>query len=205
MKSATTRCLRSFLKGALLPLFSFVVTLSLGVTGYIKFNGNGALNFDIVQRSFYDTIQLFILEYDFDSGHNVFIQIARWSGALILIWGAVKLYFYFFRQILVYTRIALWRNHIIFYGLSGYGSYTLHSFLADKPRAKIVCIDPDNILQEKLGSRRVLHLTGHDSSAALLRRAGAGHAKILIANSGDDITNIQILRSACDFSANRKT
>ncbi|MBN1481151.1 hypothetical protein EH223_01680 [candidate division KSB1 bacterium] len=199
MQPEKKRWLRDSFKGALLPVVSCVITLALGITGYIQYYGVNGVTLDVMQRALYDTLQLFILEYDFDKNHNILIKLASWTGTVLLIWGATKIYVAVFRRTILYRRISLWKNHVILYGASEHARHTLESFIQAEPKTRIVYIDTNESTREWLSTRYVIHISPSDSPFSRLRLAGVGRAKYLIATTSDDITNIHILRLALDI------
>jgi len=170
-----------------------LVALLLGVAGFYQLEHQRKDFLTILYLAF----QLLTLESGAPDTVTVIpwtLQVARWLApgalayaALKAIWSALNNYFYL-------LKLGRLKSHVIICGLGEKGKTLVESFL--KKNAKIVIIEKDKrnelVLYYKSKGVFVIHENAVDSFT--LKKAGIEDAEILIAATGNDLNNLEIVK-----------
>lgn len=160
----------------------------LGFWGYRHIDGE-----DIgVADALYRSLQLFVLESDPDLPENTALQIARVLAPLSVAAAAARAVYALFRAQLENVGLRRTKDHVVVVGLGRRGRYLAERFGGGAGRVVAIEQDPGNpaIASCRLGGGRVL--VGDATEVRMLRRARADQARVLVALSSDDETNVEV-------------
>lgn len=153
----------------------------------------------------YLALQLFILESGAVPGPVPWeLEVARFAAPAVAAYTAVRAVALLFGEELERLRVRLRRNHVVVCGLGRKG-LLLATTLRDRgERVTVVEEDAENEWIGAARSRRIPVLVGDARAAELLRAARAGRARHLVAVTGDDGINAEIVVRARSLAERRR-
>lgn len=154
-------------------------------------------------RKLYLTFLLFTTEsgekfYERESisflGH-IILNLARFLAIITLIYTIVWALFALLKDEYFLTKVKRMHDHVILCGLGEIG-FSLANNYDKKSNLVIIEKNVDNENLSKLKRKGVKIVKGNALDPQALEKAGVGHAKCLIALTGDDFSNLTIIRHA---------
>ncbi len=151
--------------------------------------------------SLYESLQLFALDGNAGQNANVYVQIARYLGPLVLGYAAVGAVLAMYGEQFNRFVVRRLRRHVVIAGLGAAGYRLANAFAADG--WPVVAIDSDaaNVSIAGCRERGIRVLVGDATDAKMLRQAGVDKAELLVALCGRDQVNIDVAAAARSVSA----
>lgn len=206
-RSERRRLLRSFWGDAKWWVIAslFVLALVLGFIGFREYEtavGGPAGFWDVLYRDF----QLFVFEsgaLDVPSAIPLSLQVARLLAPLVIVVFLNQAFTTVFRDQLQLLRVRRARGHVVVCGLGDGGLRLARSLRSQGFR--VVAVEHDEDLDHVEGCRAggVPVLVGDATDEAILRKAGTGRARCVVAVCGDDRVNAKIAAGARQLATNR--
>lgn len=171
--------------------FAAVFALFLGIIGFNSTESNSSLT------NIYLAFQLFTLESGALKGTiPLSLHIARWLAPATLAYAAIKAIFTVLNEDLRFLKLAGFRNHVIICGMGEKGAILAQSFLSRGERVVALDSDRSNENSALLRAAGVFTIRANAINADVLRKSRLTRAKYLVAVTGDNFTNIEVLRLA---------
>lgn len=143
------------------------------------------------------TIQLFFTKYSLDvSPPNILLQISRFIAPALMFSSIVYLITSHLRESYTRLTIRLSRGHIVICGLGLLGPVLVSHFCKYYSKVVVIEKDPKSTDIEFCRNEGAFILSGDASKSHILKAAGVGKAKYLIAVTGDDEVNADIAGTA---------
>jgi hypothetical protein len=167
------------------------VAFLLSYIGYLEYLPEaGKLN------AAYHTVQLFILHAPHNEEPLPFmLEIGRWMAAVTTLLAVINIVLYVFRYQYNQFRLTRIKNHTIICGLGDIGLAMTENFI-EKKRLIVVEKNQENeniSIVKKMG---VIVIVGNARDPQVLKKIRAKKADCLYAVTGDDFTNLTIIKNA---------
>jgi voltage-gated potassium channel Kch len=206
--TAAPASMRSFLarrEKALLWCLA-IAAAGLGYVGICRHLESLGKPYDALDIVYY-LVQLFIFRTGLGmESHEVHwtLRVARLLAPMVLGYAALKGLASVFREQLVGLRMSFLCKHVVVCGLGDKGLQLVRDLRGR--RLPVVVIESDGENREIATARGLgaLVVTGNATDEATLLRARVGHARILLAFTGDDGVNVEIVLAAHRLFAKRK-
>jgi hypothetical protein len=175
-----------------------LVTVWLGSVGFAKAVPQPAVGAVPVQASagwpqfLYQSLQLFVLEYNGPAAPPLELEIARWLALGVAFFAAVRALIAIFNVEVQQMRVHFARGHVVVCGLDRKGWLLAQSF--HREGELVVCIERDttNAFAHECQEDGIPVLYGDATKLAMLRKANVDHARLVYAVTGQDSTNADI-------------
>jgi hypothetical protein len=167
------------------------VVIVLGLIGFTK-----AYPKESILDSLYRTLQLFALGGAIPPRGNVYLEIGRFLGPLVIASAIIGTVVALYREQLKRFRMRHLRGHIVVAGLGAAGFRVAKAFAADDWSVVAIERDPANVAIEGCRERGIHVLLGDATDSHVLRQAGVGRAVLLVAMCGDDGANVDVAANA---------
>lgn len=185
--------------------FLWVLMLGIGISGFVKQGGA-----DGIERTFLDnlylTFQLGTLDYSGSSGPmNWQVQLARFVVPLLAAGTILQTASVVFREELARHRVRRLSGHTIVCGLGEVGARVAAAYVEAGDR--VVAIEPVAVTTASSGvAERLAHVfEGSAADPDQLAEAGLARAARLVVVTGQDATNVEVVRAAAGAAAGRRT
>lgn len=183
-------------------LVGAVLMVALGVVGFYQYfaaypeKAPGSFHSSVI----YLAIQLLILQSGaVDGDLSLALEIARFGAPVFTAFTAISALLAVFARRLADWRLQLQQDHIIVCGIGHKGQLIVEDLLARGDA--VVAVDPRPLEHGPAGPHgRAQIVTGDATDPAVLRRAGAKHARAIVAASGNDAANIDIAIRASELA-----
>jgi hypothetical protein len=152
-----------------------------------------------VLDSLYQTLHLFAFG-SVPSSPNIYLQIARFLGPLIVGYTALGAVVTVYREQLNRYSIRRMHHHVVIAGLGREGFRLAKAFAADDWSVVAVEQDPTSGAIVGCRERGIRVLVGDATDHLLLQSAGVGRAVLVLAMCGDDRRNLDVAAAARDVS-----
>jgi hypothetical protein len=186
--------------------------LSLAILVFLSFLTVllGYISFDLVfpdypfSRKLYYAFQLFSMEsgdrfYERGEVHSLMFVIiynsARFLAIFTLIYTILLALVSVLRDRFFQTRVRRMHGHSILCGLGEVGNAIVRN-CKDKHKLVIIENDPENENLEQYRKEGIKVITGNALDPEMLIKAGIEHASLLYALTGDDFSNLTVIRNA---------
>ncbi len=146
--------------------------------------------------SLYRTLQLFALGGSVPTHPNVYLEIARLLGPLVIASAILSTVFALYRDQLSRFRMRHLRGHVVVAGLGAAGFRVAKAFAEDDWSVLAVDQDANNVAMEGCRERGIHVLVGDATDVHVLRQAGVGRAVLLVVMCGDDGVNVDVAANA---------
>ncbi|MDA8083098.1 MAG: NAD-binding protein [Nitrospiraceae bacterium] len=175
-------------KWVLLVLTMVGLSLTLGVQGFIRYNGTGLLD------SLYNTLRLFTLNIDFQAGKKIPLplEVARWlapAATGVTIYKAIQ-------SILGYTNMlftAARGRHFIICGIDRGAGGLAEEIKYKGFRVIIIADSTDGLEARQLRKKGIPIIAGDPADADMLERAGVYNCSHLLCLDRDDSRNTSVV------------
>jgi voltage-gated potassium channel Kch len=173
-----------------------LVALVLGFWGFRQ-------HVDAVQRSIpddlYRTLQLFTLQFNTAPPIAIQLEIGRWLAWVVTVGATIGAILAILRDHVGRLRVAFTRHHVVICGLGRCGRRLALGFRDRGYPVVVIERDPFAPGVEPARREGIIVLPGDASELSVLRRAGVGKARYLIAVCGDDGINVDVAVNAHDL------
>jgi voltage-gated potassium channel Kch len=198
MRFSIYRSISSLLIKSQYYLLSIAFIFSL-ISGYLGFKNYYALLGKEIDcwNSLYLTIQLFVVQSgNIDGTVPLFLQIARFLAPLTLAIAAIKTVWAAFKKEVYALKVKSYKKHSIICGLGAAGQVIADNLLKANKKVIIIEKDPFNNSLSSYKAKGAYIIAGNSSDPAILKNARIETAKNIIAVTGDDILNIEIVHQS---------
>lgn len=182
----------------------FIISLILGVIGYERYYEYHKIPHNLV-NSFYNTLQLFVLESgSFSDYIPIELNIARFVAPLISLIAILITMLQVFRKQWDRFKISILKNHIIIIGYGPIGKNIAEDLLAKKK--KILVIDLNIDLNERgiLQNSKCKRMKADATDKKVLKKARVRHAEAVYILTESDSTQIQVCLELYQLVKERK-
>ncbi len=173
-----------------------LVTVILGTEGFAKIPpgqpGNPTPGPDSWPHYFYQSLQLFVLEYNGPAAPPLELALARWLALGVAFFAAARTLIAIFNLEFQQMRVHFAHGHVVICGLDRKGWLLALAF--HREGEQVVCIerDPGNAYAAECRAEGIPVLYGDATKPAMLRKANVDHARLVFAVTGQDSTNADI-------------
>jgi TrkA family protein/RyR domain-containing protein len=175
------------------PVVTSVAALLVLIFGVVGFQQAPGASFD---DSLYRAVQLFGFGGNPPDDPNVWLQIARFLGPVIVGYAAIRGVLALYREQFDLLRVRSLRNHVVIAGLGDTG-YRIATALDQEDRRTVAIVsDPSSPVIEGCRERGILVVKGDATDPAVIEKAGVLHAALLVVTCGDDATNVDVAAAA---------
>lgn len=174
-------------------LFCAFVAFSLGCIGFYQVSVQAHINVSIFDI-FYNSASLFFFQFYGESGNvPISLEISRWLAPFSLSYAAIKTVLAILGEKVDRVKVRWLSGHAIVFGLNERSKNTVQSLLNDG--IPVVCIDESASLHNWLKKRGGHFLPKFAETKELLEYCNILEAQYLLAATGDDRNNIEIVHS----------
>jgi len=149
----------------------------------------------------YESLQLFTLDGNAGQSANVYLQIARYLGPIVLGYAAVGAILAMYGEQFNRFFVRRLRRHVVVAGLGAAGYRLASAFAADGWQVVAIDSDPTNVSIAGCRDRGIHVLVGDATDTKVLRQVGLDKAELLVALCGKDQVNIDVAAAARTVSA----
>ena len=178
--------------------FAFIISIVLGYIGFYQYYESANEKADAF-HILYLTFQLFVME----SGSverpelaSVFLHIARWFAPAVLAYTLLKTIISVLEHEIYLLKLRNFKNHVVVCGLSTKGQRLADTFHERGEKIVIIEKDAGNNLIEHNKGKGIVVLKENALDTTILKKARVNQAKYLVAVTGNDINNVEILSLA---------
>jgi hypothetical protein len=184
-----------------------LVTVTLGAVGFAKVparQADGAAPAWVAggwPQHFYQSLQLFVLEYNGPPDPPLELALARWLALGVAFFAAARTLIAIFNLEFQQMRVHFAHGHVVICGLDRKGWLLAQSY--HREGEQVVCIerDPGNAYAHECQEEGIPVLFGDATKQGMLRKANVDHARLVFAVTGQDSTNADIAVSTRLVSA----
>jgi len=174
-----------------------IISIIMGTAGWYAYFQQLGREVDI-WAAFYNGLQLFFLNSDFESIHlPISLDIARFSAPLSLAGAVINGVLMHSRNGINYLRIWLtFRNHLIICGYTRRARLLIKDLIANHKDIGIVVIDEHYEFTGELQGKRLIFMKGNPASTHILPEAGIKKAAyvLLLDDDTNDLRTLNQLR-----------
>lgn len=140
----------------------------------------------------YQSMQLFVLEYNGPQAPPLELELARWLALGVAFFAALRALIAIFNLEVQQMRVHFARGHVVICGLDRKGWLLAQSF--HREGELVVCIERDNSnsFARECQADGIPVLYGDATKLAMLRKANVDRARLVYAVTGQDSTNADI-------------
>lgn len=168
-----------------------VIVIGCGIVGFSHVPV-GASKQPSVLDDLYRSLQLFALGGGNAPSPDVFLQVARFLGPVVVGYAAVGAVLGLYRDQLNLFWASRMRRHVVVAGLGHSGLRLASAFAAEGWRVLAIERDGANLAVQAARGRGLRVLVGDAADPGVLRHAASEHAVLLVAMCGDDRTNLDV-------------
>jgi hypothetical protein len=179
----------------------FIITMTCGYFGFRE--ANSALKEYSALDAIYQTLQLFVLNFNKIPANSGLLDIARIAAIFIMIFTAYKAVDLLVNDGLYEIKHFLINDHVVICGMGLTGD-SIYNYLKDKKNKSFILIDSksESPFYGKQ-SFNTLFIKGDASSQQVIRQMKLKKVKYLYITTGEDFINIKILNEILNI--NRET
>ncbi len=167
------------------------VAFALGLVGHRRVASARGEGWALTDCAFF-TLRLFFLKARVVGGQSWELEAARWLAPAVAAYAAWAGLAVLFRRQFDRVRLRLGRGHVVVCGLGRMGMQLVGDLLAHGDRVVAIERDSGNDSVRRAEEQGAIVLVGRASDPALLRRAGVGRARSVVAICGSDGANVEV-------------